>query len=222
MKRILRTLTLTLLATTAPAGNLWAQLQPPPGLAAPSAPASARIALVNVGILFREQDKVKDFKARLDVKVKPFEDKAKELETCIAAWSKALKDDKESEIGKLSEEKRKEGYLMILECRRRMQDLEEEYHNGIGCDLGAEMMVLDSEIKNAVKLYAEAHGYHVILAFGEPEKPLPPLKEFARRMTAIDAGNVSFIPLDATNQLDVTRGVLDLLNTTYRATSRRK
>jgi Skp family chaperone for outer membrane proteins len=209
---------MTLLAAAASAGNLWAQATPMVGREASSATTATKIGLVNLGVLFRDQDKVKEFRARLDVKVKPYDAKAKELEDHITQWSKVLQDDKDE---KLPPEKREKCFEQILEARRRLQDLEKECHESFGCELGAELVNLDKEIRQAIRIYAEEHGYQLILAFGEPDVPLPPLKEMARRMTAIDAGNVALVPLDGPNHLDVTRGVLDLLNTSYRATQRR-
>ena len=107
---------------------------------------------------------------------------------------------------------------MLIECRRQLQDLENEYQKEVGPQLGAQMVSMDQEIRQAIKLYAETHGYHIVLAYTVPDPPLPALSELQWRMTAIDAGNVSFVPVPASN-LDITRGVLDLLNSTYRATS---
>lgn len=202
-----------LIAATAGAG-LQAQ-QPGLGLTpAPPAEEKVKIGLVNVGVLLRDQDKVKAYKAELDIKIKPLEDRSKQLEQVVTGWIKALRDPK----SKMSDDERQKGNAIVLACRREMEDLEKQYRENVGCDLGGKLLSLDKEIKHAIKIYAEEHHYHLILAFGEPDVPLPPLRELGRRMTGVDAGQVAIVPLiDGVQPMDVTRGVMDILNSSFRA-----
>jgi Skp family chaperone for outer membrane proteins len=175
-----------------------------------------KIGLVNLGVLFRDQEKVKILKAQLDVKSKPYKDRQDQLEKEIAGWNAVLRDTN----SKLSEAERENGYKELVRCRRQMNDLEADYHNKMGNELGGEVAALDREIRQAIKVYAELNGYQLIIGYGEPETPLPRLAEYQRTMTAIDAGHMSFVPI--ANTPDITRGVLDLLNSTYRAAAGRK
>jgi Skp family chaperone for outer membrane proteins len=211
LKIIHRTLTLVFLAMAPAAGTARAQPAPqtPPG------PQSTKIGVVNLAVLYRDQDSVKRFMAEMKPQTKPYEDKNKELDDLIASWTKALCDPK----GKLTDEERRKGFEVIVECRRRMQKLEEEYDKGPGAIIAAESAALEKAVKNAVKLYADANGFQLVLGYGEPETPLPPLKDYVRRMSIVEAGHLGMMPLAGFNQQDITRGVLDLLNTSYRAGS---
>ena len=203
-------LALTVLALTSLGRNLWAQ---PDQLAQAPRPAQAgvKIGVVHMGVLFRNQERVKILKADLDVRVKPFEDKRAELDKRISAYNKQM-----IELGdKMTEEQRFEGQKRIFDCNRERQELDAKCHKEIGEHLGEEMVALDKEIRQTIKVYAEANGFQLILAYGEPDPALPPMEEIQRRMTAIDLGHLTFTTL--VGGVDVTAGVLNLLDTSYRA-----
>jgi Skp family chaperone for outer membrane proteins len=210
LKLLFMTLALVMLSLACPGGKLWAQPQ-----AMPPNQAGLKVGIVNLGVLFRDQDRVKILKRELDVRVKPFENRRAELDKCINDWQKLLRDP----ANKLSEEMNNKGQKAINDCSHERQDLDEKCHKEIGEHLGAEMVFLDKEIRRTIGIYAEKHGYHLILAYGEGDKELPPMQEIVRRMTAIDEGYVSFMLPGGPQSIDITPGVLDLLNSSFRAGS---
>lgn len=190
----------------ASAAQVRAQQGAPPPM---QAPAYTKVGVVNMGIIYTQYQRVRTFKSEIERKAKPYKDKQAELQKLANDWTIALNNPN----GKLTPQERETGQRVIVECKRKLEDLDLEFKRVFAKDFEDQMVLLNKDINDRIREFAGSHGYHLVLAFGEPETPLQGLADFRRRMQVIDSGGVT-VAYYAPN-LDISREVVESLNRSY-------
>lgn len=187
-----------------------AQGVPPQPGQVPTQPGIAytKVGVVNMGIVYTKYKRVETFKQEMERDAKPFKDRREYLETLIKQWNAALKNP-----AALKPEEREKGPKIIIDCQRQLEDLDIDFKSKFAKKLEDQMVLLNNEINQRIREYAGSHGYHLILAFGEPEVALQGLNAFKRTMTVIDQGGMTvayYAP-----GMDISAELVQSLNSTY-------
>lgn len=200
---------LALVAAAYVGSQLLAQGQPQA-----SAPAQTRIALLNISALFQKYDKAAFFKTEMENMVKPYRDEQDKLKKIIIDWKEALQKNP-----KLSNEDRKRGEDTIIQCTRRIEDLQKEMVSKVGKKQEDMIVQLYGEASNAVKAYAAANGFHIVLGYAEPpENELFHFGNITRKLQGMEIGG-GLSPLYSAPGIDITQAVVGNLNLAYKAAS---
>ena len=187
------------------AGQTSAQ-QPPPATA-PTAGAT-KVGVVNIGFIFSKWGMVKKFKEDFEKELKPFRDEEEKLKKLIIDWQNALSG------GKLTPEQSDQGNRTIKDCKRRLEDLGQDYRKKVSKKTEEQLVLLYKEANEKIKNYAMTQGYHLILGYGEPmDGDLLSFVNVTRKMQAMDQGAV--IPMYFSGALDISPYVLEILNRPY-------
>ena len=157
------------------------QAVPTPG------PNYTKVGVVNMGQVYSKYARVQTFKAEMEKDAEPFKKKKAEPHKYIEDWTRALQNPKAG----LTKEQMEMGPKIILDCKRKLEDLDAEFKKEFAKKLEGQMTILNKEINERISQFAGSHGYHLILAFGEPEVALVPLMAFRRTMTVIDSGGMT-------------------------------
>jgi Skp family chaperone for outer membrane proteins len=182
-----------------------------------SAPAVTKVGVVNIGSVFMKYEKAKIFKAETEQILKPFRDEGEKLKKYILDWQSALQNPK----SQLTEEQRKQGERTIIDCKRRLEDLDREARTKVGKRNEEQIVQLYKEINEAVKGTAAAQGFHLIFGYGEPmDGDLLSFMNISRKMQAMDMGSI--IPMHITGGLDISDSVVSNLNRGYQPASANK
>ena len=176
-------------------------------LAKPRELPATKVGVVNMGTLYTKNQRVNAFRAQMEVDLAPYKKQKEELDKYITQWQNALSDPNPKW---LTEKEKQEVIQTMFTYKRRLCDLEFEYKRVMGKTFEDQMIALSKDVNEKIQAYAKAHGFHLVLAYGEPETPLPALMSFTRRMKVVDGGGVTkdFIG----DSSDISLGVLTLLN----------
>ena len=164
-----------------------------------------RVAVVNIGVVFTQYEKAKQFKGQMEKMLQPFKDQAERLKAEIAKLEAQQKD-----MQTRAEDKAKFEQAIIT-GKRKLEDLDREARAKIGKQQEEHLIALYKEVVNAVKEHAETHGIQIVLGYGEP--PDADLFTFAninRKLTGMDMGGS--VPLYFRPGIDISQHVVDSLN----------
>jgi Skp family chaperone for outer membrane proteins len=177
-------------------------------------PAGTKVGVVNMGKLYLGYERVKALKKELDKEMEPYTNQRKQLEDHIKQWKQALQNDANQGGKILTDKQRAEGQKSIIDATRRLEDLDLSVKKEMGKKVENMLTMINKEINEKVQEVAAAHGYQLILAYGEPEQKLPEIAAFQRTMKVIDQGGmvVSYV----SSNLDISEEVLQSLNNHYR------
>lgn len=205
-----RTIALVAGLATLAAAYFGSQLVAQTGAPIGQPPAATKIAVINIGAVFMKYEKAKFFKQESETILKPFRDEGEKLRKLVVDWQTALA----KVPNPLTEEQKKTGERTIIDCKRRLEDLEREARVKIGKRNEEQLVQLYKEIDSAVKGYAQSNGIHLVLGYGEPtDQDLFSFMNIGRKMGAMDNGGV--IPLYASGGLEISEAVVQTLNRSY-------
>lgn len=205
MKRII------LLAAAGAAALAAAYFGPQLFAQGPGAPAASgqRIAVVNIGSVFSGYKKAELFKKELDDTLKPYRTQAEQLKLQIMQWEKAIREGKYTKD--LTEERYKAG---IIANKRKLEDLDMEARRLVGKRAEEQSVQLWKEVNEVIARTARGHGYNIILGYGDPPNlESNSVQIINRRMASMEAGSMT--PLYFDTSADITRQVVDTLNSGY-------
>jgi Skp family chaperone for outer membrane proteins len=153
---------LAALCTVAYIGNRLAAQQP----AAPvQAPAQTRVAVINFLQVLKNYNKAKFYDSELEETLRPYRTKMEDLKKKKLEWQAYLQDPKNKGI---PDDQRAAGERSIININRQMEDLEKEGRLVVGKKREQQVVQLYREIDDAVKTYARANGFHLVLSYFEP------------------------------------------------------
>jgi Skp family chaperone for outer membrane proteins len=179
------------------------------------APAMAitatKVGVINIGFVYSHYERVKTLKMEMDEDVAPYKKKKTILDKTIVEWRDMLS----SPDPKITSQVREEAREKLIEAQRHLEDLERQVKNEVLKKAEDQVVVLHKEINDTIKTFAAAHGYHMILAYGEPEVPLAPLAQFQRYTRVVDQGGITHAY--SHQDIDVSREVVKTLNSKFRA-----
>jgi len=185
----------------------WAWAQVPAG-----APAFTKVGVVNMGAVYSQYDRVKMMKLEMEKDVEPFKQKKAKLDELIMQWKNALNNPNPKTA--LTPEQRETGQKVIISCSRQLEDLEIEFKKVVGKKIEDQMVMLHKEINATIQKFAQSNGYHLVLAYGEPEVKMSDLKAWERQMRVLDQGGLTVAYASPT--LDISASVVQFLNMSYK------
>lgn len=172
-------------------------------------PSSTRVAVVNIGQVFSKYQKAKDYKAEMEVLLKPYKEKSDKWRSDVAAYQKAIQDPK------TTPEKRVEYQQAVVQYKRAMEDLDQETQKNVGKRQEDQIVNLFKDVNDAVKSYAVANGIHLVLAYGEQIEGDPfNFPNINRKMQGMDLGSTN--PMVFLPGADISSAISDVLNQGYR------
>ncbi len=192
-------------------GSLRSQTPPAPSAPAP-APAITKVGVVNMLQLYTKCNKVAGLKTRNEEEVKPYKAKREELENLVEQWQKAFKVTKPG--AELTQQQKEQGAKIIRECNRQLQDLEMKFMKEVVKRNEDDLAALSKYIDEMIKYYSRQQGYHLVLAYGEPETPLPSMVAIQRYMSSMDRGHIRPIFIYP-GSVDITQEVVNLINSAH-------
>lgn len=173
------------------------------------APA-ARVATVNIGLVFTKYEKAHEMKKMLEADLAPLKAKAEKIKVEMKGFQTITNspNDHPAEVVADAQDQLRKG-------TRQLEDLDTQARRLIGKKQETQLIELWVDIKTAIAEHATAKDYDVVLAYGDP--PDDNWESFAsinRKMNAMDAGGVT--PIYIRNGADISAGVLTQLNDAYR------
>ncbi len=180
-----------------------------PAAATVAAPTQPRVALVNIITIFQHYQKAKFYKTELEKDLEPFRVKGETLRKEVIKWTQDLQDPK------FDPKNREQWERGILGNKRALEDLDREARKMIGKKQEGQVVQLYREVHEAVKRYAVANNYHLVLAYGEPTEQDPfSFANIQRKVGGIEMGG-GVNPIFFAPGLDISMAVVDLLNRQY-------
>ncbi len=180
-----------------------------PAAATVSSPAQTRVALVNTVAIFQNYQKAKFYKTEIEKDLEPFRVKGETLRKEIIKWQNDLQDPK------FDPKNREQWERGILANKRALEDLDREARKSLGKKQEVQVVQLYREVHEAIKRYASANNYHLVLAYGEPTEQDPfSFANIQRKVGGIEMGG-GVNPIFIAPGLDISVAVVDLLNRQY-------
>jgi Skp family chaperone for outer membrane proteins len=161
-----------------------------------------RLAVVNIGTVFLNYKKAKEFKSEMEQLMKPYQGRAQMLKAEIQ---------KLTDLSTANQDLSKKAQLddALLLAKRKLEDVDREARQKVGKRQEEHLVALYKEVHAAIKEYADEHGIHLVLGYGE----LPDIFSFAnitRKLSAMDKGAI--IPLHFRANLDISMPIVDRLH----------
>jgi Skp family chaperone for outer membrane proteins len=190
------------------ASRLWAQEPAPPDKPpAAKAPAQTRVAFVNLVQVIKKYHKYKTFEDEQKALAKPYE----ELNTKLKGELKELQ--KVVDNPTSTAQQKEEAEQQITENKRLTEDNVRRFKKVMGKRGDEGLVQLYKEVDAAVKRYAVAQGFDVVLQFNEPateaEKYSP--MNIQRKLQG-SASTGCCIPVYIAPGLDITASVIARIN----------
>lgn len=171
--------------------------------------AESKVALVNIGQVFLKYEKALAYKADIEKVLKPYQEQRTKWQADLVGFQKALQDPKTKAEDRPKFEK------ALVDYKRALEDLEVKMEKSVGKAPEEQIVNLFKDVNNAVKAYAQANGIAIVLAYGEQLEGDPFIfGNITRKMQGMDLGSTT--PLFFTPGIDISAGVIDVLNRGYR------
>jgi len=165
-----------------------------------------RVAVVNIGRVFSYFDHRNRWNAlSLMSQVHKRHDEINQITTNIALWQTTLNN------SDFRDDAKWHLHLCITRAKKRSAELDAEIKCLLEKYQEESLTRHWTEIQGAVKAYAEQHGIHIVLSYGEPLEIelLNALPNINRKNQAIDTG--ASVPLLFRNSEDITDGVMNMM-----------
>lgn len=151
----------------------------PAAVAPASVKSGSGVGIVDLGVVYPEYKRYRNFLAQFEREAEPYRRKRAELEKLIYDWTKALKNPNPTALTK---EQREMGQRVIVDCKRKIEDLESDLRKTLFAKRDAEHEAEEKEIGDCIREYAVANGLDVVFTRGE--SPLPKLRVVSRRVAS--------------------------------------
>ena len=181
--------------------------------AASGAAGTTKVAVVNIGYLFSKYERASACKKEVENSLVELKAEAKRLTESLNAWQAIL------QKGDLSAAKKELYEEKMINARRRLEDMNRTAGQTLGKSSENNLIVLWKDVRAAVKEYATKNGIELVIAHGDPidRELLDLFPNINRKMQAMDHGGS--LPLFFTPGVDISAGVVELLNRQYRERS---
>ncbi len=178
-----------------------------PGQAQPQ----TRVAFVNVARVFHDYDKAKFYKTQTEKAIEPKRLSREKLAKEIVLWKQSMTDPK-------FDPKNKDWYnKAIVKNQRDIEDLDREMRHLLNQENEQQFVQLYKELNDAVRHYAQAHNFQVVLAHVEPIQGDPfNIINIVRKLQGMEMGG-TVTALHVTGGLDISANIVAALNQSYRA-----
>jgi Skp family chaperone for outer membrane proteins len=193
-------------------GNqLWAQQGQPVAVAAP---ATTRIAFVNIETVLQQYTKAKVYKEEMDKMLKPYRDKAEILNKQIIQWKLDLQNGKTSDGKPVNVEQWKNGIKINT---RELEDLQVTVGNLYRQHSEKQIVQIYKEVEDAVKTHALTHGFQAVFCYGDSTQIDPlGIENIVRKIRGIESTGCVMAMFMAPG-MDISVPVTGALNRSYAA-----
>lgn len=186
----------------------------PPALAQenPNGPPGprAKVAAVNIGLLFTKYEKAAAMKKELEADLQPLKAKAEKIKAEMKEADDIIASKTAPPEAVASAQDR------MLSGKRMLEDLDRQARKQIGKKQETQLVELWVDIKSAIAEHAKARDFDIVLGYGDPPDQDPDtFTNINRKMTGIDMGGVT--PIYIRNGADISVEVLTRLNDGYRS-----
>lgn len=167
--------------------------------------AQFKVGVVNIDAVFAKYGKATIYKKELDDTIAPFKGEAEKLK-------KQINDIVEYFKSAGADKSKKDAYdKVIVENRRKLEDLDRDVRKLIGKKQEDQLIVLYKDVVGATKAYAEANGITLVFGYGEPFEgtDLYSFLNISRKMQGMGLG---VVPIWYHGSLDVTDPIIQTLN----------
>jgi Skp family chaperone for outer membrane proteins len=180
--------------------------QPPAGAPATQTPTGTRVAAINIGAVFNNYIRAKEFKDELEKALAPYKAKAKSKQDEMKLWH-------DESMKPTVDQKRKdecEGQLRRL--KRELEDMNLEVNKLVLKKQEDNLVTLWREVNMGIDAVAKAYAFQVVLGYGDPmeKDDLMKFPNINRKMQAMDLG--STVPLYVHGSIDISTVVTQTLN----------
>jgi Skp family chaperone for outer membrane proteins len=181
------------------------------GAAPVQAPATTRVALINIAKVFQDYEKAKFLKDEMRNMAEPKRLLREKLAKEIIAWKQAMTDPKFPQDQKDRYERG------IVNNQRQIEDIDREMRQMLGEKNEQQYVQLYKDVSDAVQRYAQANNFHVVLAYIEPTQgDLFSIANILRKVQGMDMGG-TVTGMFMAPGVDISSAVVDLMNQNYRA-----
>jgi Skp family chaperone for outer membrane proteins len=184
-------------------------------LAVPPRPAAAedagptRIAIVNLGEVFRNYEKAKKSQKELETFFAPYRSTTEKLRDEATKLQQVANDPKADAEAKNAATQK------ALQTRRKLEDLDFEVRQLLGKKQEQSYLELYADVRGTIEKYADDNKIDLVLIYDEPVKKedSSTFANVSRKMQAINQGAV--VPIFIRPRIDITKAVLSRLNEAY-------
>lgn len=176
--------------------------QYPAGTAAAAAPLQTRIAVVNIGQVFKNYQKCKTFQAEIKQQAQTMQ------QNIDGRRAQALAAQKEMENPQTPPARKEQLERDLRRLQREYQDATEEAKQQLAKHEFEQLVQTYKEIEEAVQVYARTYAIELVLQYADPdsqEKYLPAY--FQQRLS-----NRACMPLYLDPRMDITANITAMLN----------
>jgi Skp family chaperone for outer membrane proteins len=165
-----------------------------------------RVSIVNIGYIFNNYAKAKQFKAYLEDAFQPYKQKAKKLSDDMAACDRAIS------AGDFSMETLDQLQTRKALAKKQLEELSVELQRELGKKQEVNIVELWKDVNLGIRRYADQAGIDLVLGYGDvlDMELLDAFPNINRKMQAMDSGSV--VPLFASAKTDIAAPVTDWLN----------
>jgi Skp family chaperone for outer membrane proteins len=193
-------------------GNqLWAQQGQPVAVAAP---ATTRIAFVNIETVLQQYKKALVYKQEMDKMLEPHRLEAEKLKKEIFQWKADLQKGVTSDGKQVNKEQWENG---IRVNTRKLEDLQILVGNLYRQASEKQIVQIYKEVDEAVKAHALGHGFQAVFCYGDSTQMDPlGIENIVRKIKGMEATGC-VMPMYMAPGLDISVPVADALNRSYAA-----
>jgi Skp family chaperone for outer membrane proteins len=180
---------------------------------APQPIGATRVAVVNVGYVFKHYEKAEQIRQDSRTALSTFaksEEEVDKLSNQINRWQSAVERRDLSDASK-------EEYLKKIRTGMQQLDNSLKRRQLHGKKQQENLIELWKDVREAVRTYASQKGFQLVLGYGDPEEKeiLDSFANVDRKKKAMDAGGT--VPLFIGAGVDISQDVTTFLNERYRA-----
>jgi Skp family chaperone for outer membrane proteins len=192
-------------------GNqLWAQSQAQPVTVA--APATTRIAFVNIETVLQQYTKAKVYKEEMDKMLEPFRQKAEGLKRTIMQWKNELVTGKTSDGKAVNKEQWENGVRLKT---RELEDLQIQVGNLYRSHSEKQIVQIYKEVDEAVQAHARTNGFQAVFCYGESTLVDPlGIENIIRKIRGMESTGCAMV-MHMAPGLDISVPVATALNRSY-------
>jgi Skp family chaperone for outer membrane proteins len=181
------------------------RLSADPGGAAPAAPPTMRLRLVNLQFVIKNYKRTEVLRAEHTELFKQYDAQIKQIKDLIEGRTKQLQDPQFADKKEALEKE-------IKRLQREMQDKTEEARMALDKKQGDLIVLVYKEVDEAVKTYAKQANIELIMHYNDAvlESDRNSAANIARKMSA-----GACMPMFMTPSLDISQDIVNALNAKY-------
>jgi Skp family chaperone for outer membrane proteins len=189
------------------AAHLMAQQPAQPA----QAPAAMRVGVINLHLVLKGYQKTKIYDAEVETIIAPMRKQGEKMKEDMKSWENAMKPG----VAGVTDENREQYAKAIRQTKHALEELEAEASKKVTKKREEQLVQLYREIEDAVKRYATAQGFTMVLQYTEPEAAEKYTPANIQRKLAGSSQTGCTVPMYFHDALDISAAVIANLNAQY-------